>query len=62
MSMEQNRIQQIERASWTAIIGNGILAVLKIGIGLFSGSLAVIGDGIDSMSDIVTSSLTLFTT
>ncbi len=55
------RIKQIEQASWTAIIGNTILAVLKITVGVISGSLAVVGDGIDSSSDIVTSFITLVT-
>jgi cation diffusion facilitator family transporter len=55
------RSSQIERASWIAITGNIILAVLKITVGIISGSLAVVGDGIDSSSDIVTSFITLAT-
>ena len=51
----------IKRASWIGIIGNGVLATTKVGIGLLSGSLAVIGDGIDSTSDIVMSVISLFT-
>lgn len=51
----------IERASWIAIIGNFILAALKINLGLMAGSLAVIGDGIDSSTDIITSLITLLT-
>lgn len=53
--------QSIIRASWISIAGNALLAVLKISVGLISGSLAVIGDGIDSASDIITSLITLFT-
>ena len=51
----------IERASWIAIVGNAILAALKINLGLLAGSLAVVGDGIDSSTDIITSLITLFT-
>jgi cation diffusion facilitator family transporter len=55
------REQLIVRASWISIIGNAVLSVLKIVIGLISGSLAVVGDGIDSASDIVASIITLIT-
>ena len=51
----------ILKASWIAIVGNAILSVLKIVIGLISGSIAVVADGIDSASDIVTSLITLIT-
>ena len=37
------------------------MSVLKIVIGIISGSMAVIADGIDSASDVVTSLITLFT-
>jgi len=55
------RQKQIIRASWISIFGNAALSVLKITIGLIAGSLAVVGDGIDSASDIVTSVITLVT-
>ena len=51
----------IVKASWLSIIANSILSILKIVIGVTSGSLAVIGDGIDSASDIITSLITLIT-
>lgn len=54
------RTQTIKRASWIAIIGNAILAAAKVTAGLLAGSLAVIGDGIDSTSDIVMSVISLF--
>ena len=41
--------------------GNAILAILKIVTGLVAGSLAVVGDGIDSSTDVVTSFITLLT-
>lgn len=57
----EERKREIVKASWMSIIGNAILSVLKIVIGLIAGSLAVVGDGIDSASDIVTSLITLLT-
>jgi cation diffusion facilitator family transporter len=48
-------------ASWISIFGNAFLAVMKISLGIVSGSLAVVADGIDSSSDIATSAITLFT-
>ena len=49
----------IIRASWVSIAGNALLAVLKLFIGFISGSFAVIADGIDSATDIVSSIVTL---
>ncbi|MDB4303414.1 cation diffusion facilitator family transporter [Desulfosarcina sp.] len=59
--MSQERTQQIKQASWVGILGNSLLAILKIVIGFISGSLAVVGDGIDSLSDVLTYIITLFT-
>lgn len=56
-----DREKIIIRASWVAVIGNAILSILKIVIGIIAGSFAVIADGIDSASDVVTSLITLFT-
>ncbi|MCK4880545.1 MAG: cation transporter [Bacteroidales bacterium] len=53
------REQKIIRASWWAIAGNALLAILKLGAGIISGSFAVIADGIDSVSDIVSSLVVL---
>jgi len=55
------REKQIIRISWIGITGNSILSVSKIVLGLISGSLAVVGDGIDSAGDIITSWITLIT-
>ncbi|MDD4032616.1 MAG: cation diffusion facilitator family transporter [Bacteroidales bacterium] len=57
--MTRTKQQSIVLASWIGILGNGFLSAAKITIGIFSGSLAVIGDGIDSASDIIISVLTL---
>ncbi|MBN2613799.1 MAG: cation transporter [Bacteroidales bacterium] len=54
-----NREREIKVASWTGIIGNALLAASKMVVGLISGSLAVVADGIDSMSDILASVVTL---
>ncbi|HSH52571.1 MAG TPA: cation diffusion facilitator family transporter, partial [Bacteroidales bacterium] len=57
--MTDKRNQQIKFASWVGIIGNSILAVAKILIGIISGSFSVIGDGIDTTTDILTYFITL---
>lgn len=49
------------RASWVSTIGNAVLSVAKILIGFLSGSLAVLGDGIDSATDVVISVVMIFT-
>ncbi|ADK79369.1 cation diffusion facilitator family transporter [Sediminispirochaeta smaragdinae] len=55
------RIRMIRRASWVGILGNGLLSALKVTVGFFSGSLALVGDGIDSATDVVTSFVSLLT-
>jgi cation diffusion facilitator family transporter len=55
------REQDIKTASWVGIFGNAFLSVLKIVAGFISGSLAVVADGIDSSTDIITSVITLVT-
>jgi len=46
-------------AAWVSIIGNAVLAVLKLVVGFISGSFAVVADGIDSSADIISSIVTL---
>lgn len=53
--------RHIYKASFISIIANAILAFGKITIGIISGSLAVIADGVDSAGDIVSSFITLYT-
>lgn len=55
------RKARIKRASWAGITGNGILAVIKIGFGTLAGSAALVGAGIDTATDIVSSVVTLIT-
>lgn len=49
------------KSSWVSTIGNAILSIAKIVVGIVSGSVAVISDGIDSASDVVISLVMLFT-
>jgi|TARA_B100001971_G_C18203410_1_gene546060 cation diffusion facilitator family transporter len=55
------REKKIINASWIAIVGNLLLSALKIVVGIIAGSYAVVADGIDSASDVLTSLITLFT-
>jgi len=55
----RNRSTELQRASWIGIAGNALLAVLKILVGFISGSFAVIGDGIDTATDVLTYVITL---
>ena len=54
-----HRNKTIRIASIISIIGNAILSVSKIVVGLVSGSLSVLGDGLDSLTDIFISLITL---
>jgi cation diffusion facilitator family transporter len=59
--MIDTKVRSIRKASWISILGNAMLSLLKIVVGFISGSLAVVADGIDSASDIITSIITLIT-
>jgi cation diffusion facilitator family transporter len=48
-------------ASLIALVGNAVLAAAKLAVGFISGSLAVVGDGIDSSTDVVIAIVALFT-
>ncbi len=58
--MEQRK-RIISRASWVSVIGNAVLSAAKITVGLVAGSLAVLGDGVDSAADVVISGVMIFT-
>lgn len=49
------------RTSWVSTIGNAILSASKIIVGILAGSLAVLGDGIDSATDVIISIVMIFT-
>jgi cation diffusion facilitator family transporter len=55
------RERKIIRASQISVGGNALLSALKIVVGLAAGSLAVVADGVDSASDIITSLIILYT-
>lgn len=57
--MENNKAKLIKTASIIAMAGNAVLALLKIIVGLFAGSLAVVGDGIDSSTDVIIAMMSL---
>ena len=53
------KAKYIRLAAITAIAGNAILAVLKMVVGAWANSGALIGDGIDSSTDVLISMITL---
>lgn len=54
-----DRTALVRRAAFIALAGNLVLAAMKITTGLFVGSLAVLGDGIDSSTDVAIALMTL---
>lgn len=58
--MIEKRSRIIRRASILAMAGNGLLALAKLWVGLSSQTLSVLGDGVDSAIDVITSSIPLF--
>lgn len=57
--VERQRSASIIRASWIGIPANGALALAKLIVGFLAGSAAVVGDGVDSALDVLTSTITL---
>ena len=60
MRANDDKTRYIRIAAIIALIGNAILAAIKISAGVFSQSGALIGDGIDSSTDVIISVITLF--
>ncbi len=58
---DKKRSQLIKQSSIFSALGNALLAAMKVFIGLSANSLALVGDGIDSTTDVVTSIITFFT-
>jgi cation diffusion facilitator family transporter len=56
---EENRIHLIRLAGFIALFGNLVLALIKLILGQISGSLAVMGDAIDTMTDVAIALMTL---
>lgn len=49
------------RTSWISTIGNAVLSAAKITVGIIAGSMAVLGDGVDSATDVAISVAMIFT-
>lgn len=56
---DAKRTHSIVVASWVGIVGNSVLAVMKLLAGFYGRSLAVVSDGVDSALDILTSIISL---
>ena len=52
------RVGQLE--AWVSILVNSVLTAVKLGLGLAVNSLALIADGVHTLSDVVTSGVVLF--
>lgn len=61
MQKNVSREKVLIRTSWVSTIGNAVLSVSKVAVGLLAGSLAVMGDGIDSATDVIISVVMIFT-
>jgi cation diffusion facilitator family transporter len=57
-----SRSDLLKRASLIALVGNAVLALSKLVVGFLAGSLAVVGDGIDTSTDVVIAAVALVTT
>lgn len=57
---DDKRIIAIRKASWVGIVGNAILALLKIASGFWANSMSVLADGIDSTGDVVSATIILY--
>ena len=59
MLRKNDKTRTIRVAALTALIGNAVLACLKIAAGLLAGSGALVADGVDSSADVVISAIAL---
>ena len=57
--LADDKTRYIRNAAIIAFIGNAILAILKTAVGVLSHSWALIGDGLDSSTDVLISIITL---
>ena len=48
-------MEEIYKPIWVSIIGNVLLAIIKLAVGFLYSSIALISDGVHSLSDVVTS-------
>lgn len=56
---DTSRMKLISLAGWIALLGNLSLAIIKVTAGIAAGSLAVLGDGLDSATDVSIACMTL---
>jgi cation diffusion facilitator family transporter len=61
MKGQAARDKILVRTSWVSTIANTVLSATKIVVGYVAGSIAVIGDGVDSATDIAISLVMVFT-
>ncbi len=59
MRTSEQRYKLIAIAGIIALVGNLLLAIAKLTIGFISGSLSVMGDGVDTTTDVIIAALTL---
>ena len=59
MLTDSHKQKLIRLAGIIALVGNSVVCLLKIGMGLFSSSLSLLGDGMDSAGDVLTAVMTL---
>jgi len=59
MQKIQTANRQIRRVTYLGIIVNLLLAILKVAVGVLAGSMALIADGIHSVSDMATDAVVL---
>jgi len=48
-------MEEVYKPIWVSIIGNVLLAVIKLTVGFIYSSIALISDGVHSLSDVITS-------
>ncbi len=48
-------MEEIYRPIWVSIMGNVVLSIIKVIVGLMYSSIALISDGVHSLSDVITS-------
>ena len=53
-------MDEVYRPIWVSILGNVLLAILKLVIGFLYSSIALISDGVHSLSDVITSVMGYF--
>ncbi|ANF22348.1 cation diffusion facilitator family transporter [Thermococcus piezophilus] len=53
-------MRDVYKPIWVSIVGNVLLALIKIIVGLWYSSIAIISDGVHSLSDVVTSVIGYF--